>query len=1312
MKMLCLIFAGALALTIALPATRAQVAGSLDPAFNPNVPPLADDIDPYIVRATVVQPDGKIIIAGNFGTVGGEFRGGLARLLPDGTVESTATFSGFNPVGGGISSGSGIYSAVLQPDGKILLGGSGTAGRLGRINADGTVESTATFNTGAGPNAAVYGMALQADGKIVLGGNFTTVDGQTRNRISRLNADGSVESTATFNPGTGANGIVYSVALQPDGKILLAGDFTSVNGQARNRIARLHADGNLESTATFNPGTGANSTILCVTVQADGKILCGGSFSSVNGQARNRIVRLHADGTVESTATFNPGTGANGSVSSVALQADGKILLSGNFSTVNGQARNLIARLSADGSVESTATFNPGTGPGGSLPSVDSVALQADGKILLGGRFATMNGQPRRKIARLLNDAATQGLTTPGEGHVQWMRGGAAPEVEQVTFESSTDGGANWEPLGPGTRIAGGWERTGLSPPQNSLLRARGRTAGGNYNGTSGLVEQVATFVVNPVPEIAVEQPMGANLADGASVSFPAVPGANVSRTFTIRNPGYADLTGLGITIDGPDAALFTVTASPTAPVAGPTGSTTFTVQFAHVGAGPKNAALHIASNDPDENPFDLLLLGRDPFTDANLADLVLSAGTLSPAFAAATTSYMASVSATTASVTVTPITADATATVQVNGVPVASGSASGAIALSVGSNLLTIAVTAEDGVTTKTYTVNVTRSAPGPGAVDQDFNLNVVGLRVRATAVQPDGKTLIVGTFSSIGGQARNKIARLNADGTVESTATFNPGTGASDDVTCVAFQPDGKILIGGWFLNVNGQARTRIVRLLPNGSVESTATFNPGTGANSGVESIAVQADGKIVLGGFFTSVNGQPRNSVARLHADGTLESSATFNPGTGANGAVRSVVVQPDGKILLGGWFTSVNGQTRNYLARLHADGTLESTATFNPGTGAGPIGFFVNCVAVQADGKILVGGQFATFNGQPRNRIARLLADGTLESTATFNIGTGAENGFYGVQSLAVQADGKILLGGEFTSVNGQPRSGIARLHPDGSVENTVTFDPGTGVGGTVYSVALQADGKIVLGGEFTAVYGQPRNNLARLGNDAATQTLSVPNNTRVAWTRGGAAPEVEPVTFELSTNGGASWSALGAGVRIAGGWERTGLSLPVSGSIRARGRAAAGSWNGSSGLVEQITAFTALTRLESWRLAYFGSPANSGPGADGNDSDHDGSVNVLEFATLRDPTRADSATGALSINGAVLEFRYQRAKAAVLDGLTFAVEWSNTLEPGSWSSAGVSESILSDDGTVQEILATIPAGAARRWFVKLRVDAL
>ena len=231
------------------------------------------------------------------------------------------------------------------------------------------------------------------------------------------------------------------------------------------------------------------------------------------------------------------------------------------------------------------------------------------------------------------------------------------------------------------------------------------------------------------------------------------------------------------------------------------------------------------------------------------------------------------------------------------------------------------------------------------------------------------------------------------------------------------------------------------------------------------------------------------------------------------------------------------------------------------------------------MAVQADGKIVLGGDFTMVNGTPRNRIARLNADGSLESTATFNPGTGV-NGI--VSSVAVQADGKVVLGGVFTTVNGTARSRIARLNPNGSLESTVTFNQGTGANNTVFSVAMQADGKIVLGGSFSTVNGTARNRIARLANDPAPQTASAPDATQVLWSRSGSAPEVGQVTFELSTDGGTNWTPLGAGTRIGttANWQRTGLSLPASGRLRARGRTTGGYYNGSSGLVETVGAFT------------------------------------------------------------------------------------------------------------------------------------
>ena len=180
-------------------------------------------------------------------------------------------------------------------------------------------------------------MALQQDGKVLIG-----IWGYGYNQIARLNSDGSMDTT--FNAGTGLNNLPCSVVAQADGKVLIGGFFTAVNGTNRNGIARLNANGSLDSS--FNPGTGTDGYVLSVALQPDGKVLIGGSFTTVNGTNRSNIARLNANGSLDST--FNPGAGAHGIVRSIVLQADGNLLIGGDSTIVNGVARPHLARLYGD----------------------------------------------------------------------------------------------------------------------------------------------------------------------------------------------------------------------------------------------------------------------------------------------------------------------------------------------------------------------------------------------------------------------------------------------------------------------------------------------------------------------------------------------------------------------------------------------------------------------------------------------------------------------------------------------------------------------------------------------------------------------------------------------------------------------------------------------------------------------------------------------------------------------------------------------------------------------------------------------------
>ena len=360
------------------------------------------------------------------------------------------------------------------------------------------------------------------------------------------------------------------------------------------------------------------------------------------------------------------------------------------------------------------------------------------------------------------------------------------------------------------------------------------------------------------------------------------------------------------------------------------------------------------------------------------------------------------------------------------------------------------------------------------PGSLDPTFNSGSgADYSVYTTVLQDDGKILIAGSFDAYNGTPRNKIARLNKDGSLDTG--FKPSIMHKlGYVSQIALQADGKILIVGMFLKFKGPSRGNVTRLNSNGRRDRR--FKPGDGTIVSASALALQADGKIIIVGEFTEYNGISRNRVARINANGSLDNG--FDPGTGADQRVITTALQADGKILIGGDLTSYNGTTINRVASLNADGSLDTG--FDSGTGADNR---VYTIVVQADGKILIGGEFTAYNGITRNRIVRINADGSLDSG--FDPGTGADNT---VSSIALQADGKIIIGGNFTSYNGTTRNRIARLNADGSLDTG--FDPLAGANEYVFTTALQTDGKIIIGGSFTSYNGTPINHIARIIGDS------------------------------------------------------------------------------------------------------------------------------------------------------------------------------------------------------------------------------
>ncbi|HEX2912716.1 MAG TPA: Calx-beta domain-containing protein [Chloroflexia bacterium] len=809
-------------------------------------------------------------------------------------------------------SGAGTATAYINP-----TGGTASTADFDRA-APGNIE--ASFNNRPGPAGGVYAMQAQSDGKIVMAGSFSRYSGVKSQGLARINPDGTLDTGFSANLKPGTDKPVTSLIIQPDGKILIAGSFTTFNGYGRNGIARLNSDGTLDET--FYSGSGASNSINAIALDANGKILVGGNFDNFNGTSCRGILRLLSDGTVD--PSFNPGVGVDSAsdegkvVTSIVIQPqDGKILIGGYFSSYNGVSRVGLARLFPDGSLD--PSFNPGQGavsnPYGNFAGVSKLTLQPDGKILVGGFFSYYDGESVNYLTRVNPD---------GSRDKSFLVNGLQAQLFEVITVNNIKVLSN-----------------------NKIL----------------VLGQFFSYTDTPMNRIALLN------MDGT-----------LDPSFTSPGPG----TSQGFSEPATDALVL------------PDSSILVGGDFDNYGqVNGRNDLIRLNSNGTLRNDF-----------------------------------Y--------------PIT----------------------------------------GPDDRVYSVDLDNT----------------------------GRVLIGGDFKVYSTVARPYLARLSSDSQFDTT--FNQGgSGPDGSVRVVKWLPGGKILIAGNFENYNGTPRNRIALLNADGTLDTS--FDPGTGASLTINTLAVQADGKILIGGEFTGFNSVSRNHIARLNSNGSLDT--TFNPGSGtesiadplSEGIVYALLVQPDGKILVGGTFDRYNGTVKKGLVRITATGAVDSG--FDTGSGVeGNASFFGNtglsALALLPDGRIFIGGDFATYNGTDRKGIARLASNGSLDTS--FVPGVALDDA---VLALAVQPDGKLIVGGKFYFGGNAYPYRMLRLNTDGSKDTTFNSD-GDGAfqdhvfSGSIDSLALQPDGSVIAGGSFNKFNGASRNNLARLSGDLV-----------VSWADGETGPKTLPL---------------------------------------------------------------------------------------------------------------------------------------------------------------------------------------------------
>ena len=741
----------------------------------------------------------------------------------------------------------------------------------------------------------------QNDGKILWGGqsglpsiNYDFGIGSqnyVKNNIVRYNSDGTLDNTfykAWFRD-SNDSGYIRDIDQQSNGKIIVVGHFFGAEDIESRAIIRLNADGTVDNT--FNSGSGFSNHALCCKVLNDDSILVGGTFATYDGTSSPYLAKLNSDGTINTSFASNIDSLSIGNqVHSLAVDNSGKIYIGGIFN-------NKIKRLNSDGTEDSGYNVGSGFSNGdGNNPRVSSIAIQSNGKIVVGHWFKNYNGSSCNPYITRFNDDGTVDGSFATDGTGFNYRGGS---VQTVAIQPSN-----------GKIIVGGWFDKLNDNPQNCLARL-------NTDGTLDDTFAVSTSFYKfsdwggRVQSVALDSDENVYVASDL-FSFKG----NQSYGFTKISP-----TGEALSLD------CTISYDPD-------------VVFTDLPMGNKSwkqadgKILIAGETDRYDEAYNLMRLNAD-------------------------------------------------------------------------------------------------------GTIDTTFKTFFSNNMVRDVKQQSNGKIIVGGWFDRINGLDRRGLARLNTDGTVDET--FNTSDGFNGNVFSFVILSDDKIWVGGDFSSFDGNGSDKLVKLTADGDYDTASTAN----IDNTVFAVAeYPTDNKILVGGRFTK-------KIKMINSDGSEDSSfnvgSGFGNGIGNNPRVSSFAVQNDGKVIVGHWFTIYDGNPCSPgISRLNTDGTLDNSfATDGSGLYDSRTRGIVQSVALQADGKVLVAGWFNEYNGNVQRNLIRLNSNGTLDTS--FDIGVGFDMyldvwGDIRVNDVMVDSDGYVYCSGAFGSYQRVCRWAFVKIKSTGEID--------------------------------------------------------------------------------------------------------------------------------------------------------------------------------------------------------------------------------------------------------------------------------